>query len=116
MKFKIDENLPQELGSDLAEAGHDAETVEKEGMAGVADRDLLEATRHEGRILLTLDKGIANIRMYPPTAFPGIVLFRPNSMGRGEALKFVRRHLHEVLQLELKGRLVVVTTGGLRFR
>lgn len=27
MKFKVDENLPQELVSDLAEAGHDAETV-----------------------------------------------------------------------------------------
>ena len=88
----------------------------KEDMAGVADRHLLEATRHEGRILLTLDKGIANVRMFPPTAFPGIVLFRPNSMGRGEVLQFVRRHLHDVLQLELKGRLVVVTAGGIRFR
>ena len=116
MRFKVDENLPQELVSDLAEASYDAETVVKEGMAGIADRDLLEATRHEGRVLLTLNKGIANVRTYPPTAFPGIVLFRPSSMGRGEVLKFVRRHLHEVLQLELKGRLVVVTAGGIRFR
>ena len=91
--------------SNLAEAGHDAETVVKEGMAGVPDSHLLEVMQQESCILLTLDKGIA-----------GIVLFRPNSMGRGEVLKFVRRHLHEVLQLELKGRLVVVTTGGLRFR
>ncbi|MBI3696227.1 MAG: DUF5615 family PIN-like protein [Acidobacteria bacterium] len=74
------------MGSDLAEAGHDAETVVKESRAGVADRDLLEVTQHEGRILLTLDKGIANIRMFPPAVFPGIVLFRPNSMGRGEVL------------------------------
>ncbi len=116
MRFKVDENLPQELISDLAEAGHDAETVVQEGMAGVGDCDLLEATRHEERILLTLDKGIANVRIFPPTAFPGIVLFRPNSMGRGEVIQFVRRHLHEVLQLELNGRLVVVTAGGIRFR
>lgn len=80
MKFKVDENLPQELGSDLALAGHDAETVVKEGMAGVAGRDLLEAARHEGRIFLTLDKGIASIRTFPPATFPGIVLFRPNSL------------------------------------
>jgi hypothetical protein len=57
MKFKVDENLPQELVSDLAEAGHDGETVVKEGMAGVVDGDLLEVARHEGRVLLTLDKG-----------------------------------------------------------
>ena len=89
MRFKVDENLPQELVPDFAEGGHDAETVVQEGMAGVADRDLLEAARLDGRIFLTLDKGIANIDIFPPTAFPGIVLFRPNSMGRGEVLKFV---------------------------
>ncbi len=116
MRFKVDENLPQELVSDLTEAGHDAETVVQEGMAGVPDSQLLAATQQESRILLTLDKGIADVRMFPPTAFRGIVLFRPNSMGRGEVLRFVRRHLQEVLHLQLKGRLVVVTSGGIRFR
>ncbi|HYM10886.1 MAG TPA: DUF5615 family PIN-like protein [Bryobacterales bacterium] len=82
----------------------------------VPDGHLLGVAQQESRILLTLDKGIADVRMFPPTAFPGIVLFRPNAMGRGEVLKFVRRHLQDVLQLELKGRLVVVTAGGLRFR
>lgn len=71
-------------------------------MAGVPDSHLLAVTQQERRILLTLDKGVADVRMFPPTAFPGIVLFRPNSVGRGEVLKFVRRHLREVLQLELK--------------
>lgn len=116
MKFKIDENLPQELVSDLADAGHDAETVTKEGMTGAADSDLLLAARREGRILLTLDKGIANIDMFPPRAFAGIVLFRPDLMGRGEALRFVRRHLPTVLELELAGRLLVVTSRGIRLR
>ena len=32
MRFKVDENLPQELVSDLAEAVHDAETVVTEDM------------------------------------------------------------------------------------
>ena len=116
MKFKLDENLPEDLASDLAQAGHHAETVVNEGMAGVPDRDLLEATRQEGRILLTLDKGIADVRLFPPTAYPGVVLFRPNSMGRGEVLRFVRRHLQDVLRLELRRRLVVVTAGSIRFR
>jgi predicted nuclease of predicted toxin-antitoxin system len=116
MRFKVDENLPQELASDLAEIGHDAETVVTEGMAGVADSRLVETARHEGRILLTLDKGIADVRMFPPTASPGVVLFRPNSMGRGQVLLFVRRHMPDLLKLELQGRLVVVAPGGIRFR
>jgi predicted nuclease of predicted toxin-antitoxin system len=116
MRFKVDENLPQELASDLAEIGHDAETVVTEGMAGVADNHLVETARLESRVLLTLDKGIADVRVFPPTTSPGVVLFRPNSMGRGEVLLFIRRHLPEVLKMELKGRLVVVAAGGIRFR
>ena len=116
MKFKVDENLPTELASDLAEFGHEAQTVVQEGMAGIADRNLLEAVRLEERILLTLDKGIANIQSYPPGLFAGIVLFRPDSMGRGEVLRFVREHLGKVLELELEGHLVVVTGGGIRRR
>ncbi len=116
MKFKLDENLPVELASDLAEAGHEARTVVQEGMAGIADSYLLETARREDRILMTLDKGIANIHTYRPGAFAGIVLFRPDSMGRGAVLRFVRDHLSKVLELELKGRLVVVTGRGIRWR
>ncbi len=116
MRFKIDENLPAEIASQLAELGHDAETVVTERMTGAADSDLLDAARREGRVLLTLDKGIANVQRYAPTAFLGIVLFRPDSMGRGEVLRFVIRHLPEVLEIELRGRLVVVTHRGIRLR
>ncbi len=116
MTFKIDENLPAELDSELCEVGHEAETVFTEGIAGSSDNDLLRTVCREDRILLTLDKGIANIRQYPPAAFPGIVLFRPDAMGRGEVLRFVRRHLREVLKLEVKGRLLVVTPRGIRRR
>jgi len=116
MRFKLDENLPAELASDLAAAGHEAQTVVTEGLAGSADSDLLEVVRREERVLLTLDKGIANVHLYPPGAFPGIVLFRPGSMGRGAVLRFARRHLREVLGLELKGRLLVVTGRGIRVR
>jgi hypothetical protein len=37
VNFKIDENLPAEIGRDLREAGHEADTVHDEGMTGSAD-------------------------------------------------------------------------------
>jgi predicted nuclease of predicted toxin-antitoxin system len=37
VKFKIDENLPVELVADLNRAGHDADTVVDENLAGAAD-------------------------------------------------------------------------------
>jgi predicted nuclease of predicted toxin-antitoxin system len=65
VKFKIDENLPVGLVADLHLAGHDADTVLDEKLAGATDLIVVAAALREGRILLTLDKGIANLIQHP---------------------------------------------------
>lgn len=116
MKFKLDENLPTELLTDLRAAGHEAASVPEEGVAGASDSILLERVRQEGRILLTMDKGIADVRAYPPEDYAGIILFRPRASGRGAVLAFVRRHLRAILQVDLAGHLLVVTDRSIRLR
>ncbi len=93
MTFKLDENLPVELRDDLRALGYEADTVHDEGIAGATDEVILEQVRIEGRILLTMDKGIADVRRFPPRRYAGIVLFSPTSTGRGAVLAFARRHL-----------------------
>jgi hypothetical protein len=116
MKFKVDENLPAELVYDLRRADQEAETVTDENLSGAPDSIVLERVRSEGRVLLTLDKGIGDIRTYPPQQYAGIVLFRPQTTGRGATLSFVCRHLDTLLRLDLVGHLVVVTERGIRIR
>lgn len=116
MRFKLDENLPTEIKSDLTAAGHDMETVVEEGLAGASDSALVGEIQKERRILLTMDKGIADIRAYPPEHLAGIVLFRPATQGRGATLSFMRRHLPALLMSDLAGRLVVVSESGVRIR
>ena len=65
MKFKLDENLPAGLANDLDGLGHQGDTVFEEGLAGATDRIILTAAQTEGRVLLTLDKGIANFAGIP---------------------------------------------------
>lgn len=43
MKFKIDENRPVELATDLQLAGHDADTVFDEDLAGATDLIIVAA-------------------------------------------------------------------------
>ena len=116
MKFKVDENLPAEIRDDLRDMGHDAHLVSDEGLTGAPDEVLLEHVRREKRILLTLDKGIADVRSFPPDHYHGVVVFRPATSGRGTVLSFVRRHLSTLLQLEVDGRLLVVTDRSIRVR
>jgi predicted nuclease of predicted toxin-antitoxin system len=116
MKFKIDENLPAELKDDFLAAGHDAETVVDENLAGAPDPQLISAIRQDNRILLTMDKGIADVRAYPPDQYAGIVLFRPRTQGRASTLEFVRRHLPALLTAHLSSHLLVVSDSGIRIR
>ena len=116
MKVKLDENLPAELIDDLRAAGHEADTLGDEGVTGAADAVVLDRVRQDRRVLFTLDKGITDIRAYPPEQHAGIVLFQPARMGRGTTLAFARRHLPAILKLGLAGHLVVVTDRALRDR
>jgi predicted nuclease of predicted toxin-antitoxin system len=116
VRFKLDENMPVELRDDLGALGHDAETVPGEGLTGQPDSVILERAREEGRVLLTLDKGIADVRRFPPPDHADIILFRPGSTGRGAVLAFVRRHLPTLLQADLAGWLFVVGERSIRVR
>jgi hypothetical protein len=116
MRFKIDENLPGEVADELRGRQHEADTVADEGLSGEVDKNLLHVVKNEQRVFLTLDKGIADIRTYPPADYHGIVLFRPPSQGRGVVFEFVRDHLHQVLAVSLEGRLVVASASGIRVR
>ncbi len=108
--------MPVELRYDLRALGHDADTVHDEGIAGAPDSTVLQRAKAEGRVLFTLDKGIADVRQYPPREYAGIVLFRPASTGRGAVLAFARRHLPTILDSELTGWLFVVGERSIRVR
>jgi predicted nuclease of predicted toxin-antitoxin system len=64
--FKLDENVPVELLDDLRAAGHEAGGLRDEGLTGASDDVVLDLVRRERRVLLTLDKGIADVRAHPP--------------------------------------------------
>lgn len=55
MRIKLDENLPGGLAVALAALGHDADTVEQEGLQGRAHPDVWRAAQHEGRFFITQD-------------------------------------------------------------
>ena len=116
MKFKLDENLPLELADDLTSLGHEADTVNSEGLAGTDDATVIQAAQASGRMLMTLDKGIASLLRYPTHEHGGTVLFRPDESGRQSVLSFIRSRLGYLLELELVGRLTVVGPPRIRIR
>lgn len=78
MKLKLDENLPSRAINVLKALGHDVETAVEEGLAGEDDPVLLAAATSEGRLLVTMDRGLGDIRSYPPGTHAGILVIRLN--------------------------------------
>lgn len=76
MRLKLDENVPVEAGELLRENGHDVLTVVEQELGGETDSSVAKVCQREKRALLTFDTGFADIRAYPPQAFPGMIIFR----------------------------------------
>jgi predicted nuclease of predicted toxin-antitoxin system len=116
MRFKLDENLPLRLATELKNLGHDVDTVPEEGLAGAPDDEVVSAASAEGRILLTLDKDLASLLQYPTCTHAGVVLFRPDALGRKNINSFVLSRMASLLKLELSQRLTVVSFDRIRVR
>jgi len=116
MKFKLDENLPATATPVLAGAGHDVDTVIAEDLAGAPDEDVVAAATAAGRILISLDRGLGDIRSYPPGSHAGIVILRLTDQSAATVIKAIS-DLAGLASLDsLAGAVTVMQRGLLRIR
>lgn len=116
MKFKIDENLPIEYRQILEQAGFDAHTVEDEDLSGRDDEAVIDRSRTESRILLTLDLDFGNIRAYPPESFSGILVFRPRSQDKATLIRLLERLVPTLVKRSPDRQLWIVEHDRIRTR
>lgn len=116
MRLKLDENLPTDLATELAGRGHDADTVVDEDLAGQPDPVIVAAATDAQRILLTLDRGIGDLRRYPPGSHAGVVVLRPASQDPASVLDLVDRLLDTHDLRDLAGCVVIVEPRRVRIR
>src|SRR5439155_25610827 len=100
----------------LRAAGHDVTTVLEEKFGGAADPKVAEVCRSETRALVTLDRGLGNIRAYPPTDYHGIVVLRPREQSVGAILALVETFVTLLETNSLAGALWIVDERRFRVR
>lgn len=116
IKIKTDENLPDSAAGLLRNAGHDVVTALEEGLGGAPDPELAAACRREGRALVTLDRGFGDIRAFPPTEYPGLVVLRARDQGIQSILELTRRLITLLETRTLIGALWILDEHRLRIR
>lgn len=116
MRFKIDENLPVELAELLRSSGHEADTLADEHASGAVDPAVAALCKREGRSLITLDRGFADIRAYPPAEYEGIVVLRPERQDKITVLRLCSQFVEALRAHPLAGYLWVLEPHRLRLR
>lgn len=116
MRGKVDENLPVEAAELLRVAGWECDTVFDEALCGAEDPAIGARCQAEGRVLFTLDLDFADIRTYPPSAYVGIVVFRPVEPSRTRVLNLVQRVIPVLAAEWAENRLWIVEPGRVRIR
>lgn len=116
MKFKIDENLPSEAAVVFRAAGHDASGVLDEELGGKNDSIVWDFCKREGRTLVTMDIGFADIRAYPPEEGPGCIVLRLRHQDRPNIIEALRRIMPLTERETIKNRLWIVDEKRVRIR
>jgi predicted nuclease of predicted toxin-antitoxin system len=116
VKLKLDENLPRRAVQVLRQAGHEVDTVLEEGLRGAGDRQVLAAATDVGRLLITLDRGLGDVRAYPPGSHAGVLVLRPADQSAPSVAALLSRLLASEDLDALAGTIAVAQPGLLRIR
>jgi predicted nuclease of predicted toxin-antitoxin system len=116
MKFKIDENLHADHAALLAQHGHDALTVHDQGLTGRDDAHVAQVCQLEQRALVTLDLDFADIRIYPPAQYSGIIVIRAADQSKKAVSAILARAVPLLASEPLIGKLWIVDEHHVRIR
>lgn len=115
MKFKVDENLPEELAQLLRDTGWDALTVYDEALGGEIDPAIEKVCEAERRILVTFDRGFANRKVLHAN-LPGFIVFRLRNQDKRSVLNVANRLVQALTARPLENELWIVHENRIRIR
>jgi predicted nuclease of predicted toxin-antitoxin system len=116
-RFLVDEDISRLTTRSLRSAGYDTDDVRDIGLRAHSDQEIFLYAQNHGAILVTADKGFANIFRFPLGTHAGIIVIRvPEELPTEVANRGLFKALKELTGENLKGVLVVVELGRIRIR
>ena len=113
MKFLADENIPAALVNDLKRLGYDILRVD-EIRKGMDDREVLELSFKEKRILITFDKDFGRLAVREKQNCVGVILLRVTPV----SVQYVKNRLLYLFSnfADFEGKLFVIEENVIRER
>jgi predicted nuclease of predicted toxin-antitoxin system len=105
VKILVDENIPRMTVEHLRELGHSVRDIRGTAGQGLTDSNLWSAALHEGRLLITTDKGFTQ---YRAVSHHGILIVRLRQPNRLKIHNSVLRALERFTDSDWPRLLVVM--------
>jgi predicted nuclease of predicted toxin-antitoxin system len=111
IRLLLDENLPKKLVEELSKE-YDCLPVN----VRMTNGDIGKLAIKEKRIILTQDKHFANITLFPPKEFSGIIRIRIHPPIISSILDSLRKLFHKLNPRDIDKKLVVLEKDDFRIR
>jgi predicted nuclease of predicted toxin-antitoxin system len=116
-EFVIDEDMPRSTAAALRAVEHATLDVRDVGLRGDGDAEVFAFAQSRGAVLVTADKGFANVLRFAPGSHSGLIVLRvPNELPTQQVNQELLRALLDLRDEDLKGTLVIVEVGRTRIR
>jgi hypothetical protein len=115
-KFLIDENVPPTIADLLRTEGFDVKHAQEYGLLGRSDSEIIGIARGENRILVTFDRHIANILLYPPNSHHGIIRIHIHPPLIPDIIQALEHFIRNFDLDKINKTLVVLERKGFRVR
>lgn len=112
MRFIIDENVRKEVIDFLKSSGHDIFLIP----SGSEDEDIAQIAKEAKRIILTHDKHLADILMYPPKEYSGIIRIKIHPPSADTIINALKDLLQTLSSEDINKHLIILEKDGFRIR
>lgn len=112
----LDENVSLQVGARLAARGYEVLAIAKQPDRGMSDAAVFTLAREHASLLVTRDSHFTNPVRFPPTATGGILYLTHGNLSGQDEAELVEGFLSSHPPKVFAGRLVLLSSTGVRIR
>jgi predicted nuclease of predicted toxin-antitoxin system len=116
MQFLADMGISLRTVDWLRDQGHNVVHLRDEGLQRLPDDEILEKSRLENRILLTVDLDFAQLLAIAQSSLPSVILFRLGNENYDQINNCLTTLLKDCIEDLQSGAMISVNTKGFRIR
>jgi predicted nuclease of predicted toxin-antitoxin system len=116
LNFLIDANIPRSTKAVIETLGYDVADVRDILPPASPDSDVALLALKENRIIITRDLDFANIILYPPRKYPGIIVIKVHALKPSDINDLLTLFLRSISPETIRHCLVILEPNRFRIK